>query len=68
MDWSLDMDRKASGWIENWRDSASHMGVLDELYEHVHGLDELEEQLGESVLGLDESGRRTQPLLVKALD
>ena len=40
----------------------SHMGVLDELYEHVHGLDELEEQLGKSVedcLGLGESGRRT---------
>ena len=45
------------------------MGVLNELYEHVHGLDELEEQLdgsvedclgvGESVLGLGESGRRS---------
>ena len=42
------MARKASEWIENWRDSASHMGVLDDLYEHVHGLDELEEQLGTS--------------------
>ena len=46
------MARKASEWIENWRDSASHMGILDELYEHVHGLGELEEQLGE----LDEDG------------
>ena len=65
------MTRKAFEWIENWRDSASHMGVLDELYEHVHGLGELEEQLGESVEdcpGLGESGRRPQPLLVKALD
>ena len=63
------MARKASEWIENWRDSASHMGVLDELYEHVHGLGELEEQLGESVedclglgesvLGIGELGRRT---------
>ena len=63
------MARKASEWIENWRDSASHMGVLDELYEHVHGLGELEEQLGESVedclglgesvLGLGESGHGT---------
>ena len=44
------------------------MGVLDELYEHERGLDELEEQLGESVedclgpgesvLGLGESVRR----------
>ena len=36
------------------------MGVLDELYEYVHGLDELEEQIGEPVedcLGLGESGR-----------
>ena len=56
------MARKATVWIENWRDSASHMGVLDELYEHVHGHGELEEQLGESVedcLGLGESGRGT---------
>ena len=60
MDLSLCMARIASEWVENWRDSASHMGVLDELYEHVHGLGELEEQLGESVedcLGLGESGR-----------
>ena len=42
------MDRKATVWIKNWRDSASHMGVLDELYELVHGLGKLEEQLGES--------------------
>ena len=45
------------------------MGVLDELYEYVHGLGEFEEQLsesvkdclelGESVLGLGESGRGT---------
>ena len=63
------MTRKVTVQIENWRDSASHMGVLDELYEHVHGIDEQEEQLGESVedflglgesvLGLGESGRRT---------
>ena len=42
------------------------MGALDELYEYVHGLGELEEQLGgsvedclelgESLLGLSESG------------
>ena len=48
-------------------DSASHMGALDELYEYVHGLGELEEQLdesvedrlglGESMLGLGEFGR-----------
>ena len=43
------MARKASEWIENWRDSASHMGVLDELYERKHGPDELEELLGETV-------------------
>ena len=63
------MARKATIWIENWRDSASHMGVLDELCEYKHGLVELEEQLGESVedclglgesvLGLDELGHRT---------
>ena len=45
------------------------MGVLDELYKHVHGLGELEEQLGEfvedclglseSALGLGESSRET---------
>ena len=45
------------------------MGALDELYEYVHGLGELEEQLDESVedclgldesfLGLSESGRGT---------
>ena len=42
------MARKASEWIKNWRDSTSHMGVLDELFEDELGLDELEEQLGES--------------------
>ena len=39
------------------------MSVLDELYEYVHELGELEEQLGESVedcLGLGESGHGTQ--------
>ena len=41
------MARKATIWIENWRDSVSHMGVLEELYEHEHGLGELEEQLDE---------------------
>ena len=47
------------------------MGELGELDEDRQELDELEEQLGEYVedcLGLGESGRRTQPLLVKALD
>ena len=43
------MARKAILWVKNWRDSASHMGVLDEFYEHKHGLSELEEQLGELV-------------------
>ena len=58
MDLSPCMARKATIWIENWRDSASHIGVLDELYEYVHGLSELEEQLGEYVedyVGLGES-------------
>ena len=42
--------------------SASHMGGLDELLEDELELDELEEQLGESVedcLGLGESSRET---------
>ena len=47
-------------WMKMSRlDSASHMGALDELYEYVHGLDELEEQPGESIedcLGLGEFG------------
>jgi len=52
----------------DWWYSASHMGELDELLEDELGLDELEEQLGESdddslglgesVLGLGESCRR----------
>ena len=63
------MARKAIVWIKNWSDSASHMGGLGELDEDRHELDELEEQLGESVedflgldeyvLGLGESSRKT---------
>ena len=44
------------------------MGALDELYEYVHGLGELEEQLGESVkdcLGLGESGSEVLTFLVE---
>ena len=54
------MARKATVWIKNWSYSASHMGGLGELDEDRQELEELEEQLGESVeccLGLGESGR-----------
>ena len=44
--------------VSDRRYSASHMGRLDELLEDELELDELEEQLGESVLGLGESCRR----------
>ena len=56
------MARKATEWIKNWSDSASHMGGLGELDEVGQELGELEEQLGESVedcLGLGESSRET---------
>ena len=56
------MARKATEWIKNWSDSASHMGGLGELDEVGQEIDELEEQLGESVedcLGLGESSRET---------
>ena len=36
-------------WHESRSNSVSHMGVLDELDEDRQELDELEEQLGESV-------------------
>ena len=48
--------------LESHSNSASHMGGLGELYEDGQELDELEEQLGESVedcLGLGESGHGT---------
>ena len=54
------MARKATAWVKNWIYSASRMGGLDELDEDRQKLDELEEQLDESVedcLGLGESGR-----------
>ena len=56
------MARKATVWIKNWSNSASHMGGLGELVDVGQELDDLEEQLGESVedcLGLGESSRET---------
>ena len=69
MVWIPCMAWKATVWIKNQRFLASHIGELGELDEDRQELDELEEQLGEyveyclelgeSVLGLGESGRRT---------
>lgn len=55
-------DSKASEYMKDWIDSASPSSGLDEYYEDGDELDELDEQLGESVencLGLAESSCET---------